>query len=466
MQKEKKFLAKKKSRYLVGGIVAAIVLIGGIYSGVAYSYKDKFIPGTSVDGLDISGKTVSEAADEMNNRYTNSTYVIKEDGKEITKVTGEDLGMKPDFSNYLVNLNNNQSKLTWGVSNFNDSQKKDSPEGIAIDEKKYKSHFDPIEFNDGEREKPVDAKIVFKEENLVIEPEKVGNTLDLEKVDKTIKEGIKKGLTEIDIKSCYVQPKLKKDDKNLKKALDEMNKMSDREIVYRISGKDAIVPKESIASWLTYDEKGNVTLNEDALYEYVLLLNSQHSTMGKERDFNGTLSGPIKVKGGIYGWSIDADKESKELKEEFLNSNGKIERVPVTKGVGFNKDSDTIETDYVEIDLSNQYMWLYKGGELVLETPVVTGNPNTGHTTPAGVFYIWSKETNRILRGADYATPVSYWLPIDWTGVGIHDANWQPSFGGGAYLYRGSHGCINTPMGAVSQLYNNVEVGIPVVVHY
>lgn len=466
MQGGKEFIAKKRTKYIMGGIAAAIVLIGGVYSGMAYSYGDKFIPGTVVDGLDISGKNIVQAEKEMKERYTTSTYTVKENGNEITKVTGEELNMEPDFKKYLSNLNEDQNKWAWGISKFNDSEVKDSPDGIVMDEDKYKAHFEGIEFNSGERAEPVDAKVVFKDDKFVIEPEVVGNTLDLQKVDEKIKSSIKSGKTDIEISDCYVQPNIKKDDKNLKKALDEMNKLVEKQVVYKISGENAMVGKDAVAAWLTYDENGDVSLNEEAVRAYIQLLSEQRSTRGKERDFNGTLSGPIKIGGGIYGWSIDVEEETKELMEEFMNAGDKLERVPVTNGVGFDKDSDSIEKHYVEIDLSNQYMWVYKDGEIVVETPVVTGNPNTGHTTPAGVFYIWSKETNRILRGADYATPVSYWMPIDWSGVGIHDATWQPSFGGSAYLYRGSHGCINTPMGAVAQVYNSVEVGTPVVVHY
>ena len=67
----------------------------------------------------------------------------------------------------------------------------------------------------------------------------------------------------------------------------------------------------------------------------------------------------------------------------------------------------------------------------------------------------------------EYETPVDYWARITWTGVGFHDATWQPAFGG--QLYRqgyGSHGCINMPYNAVATFYGLISVGDPVVVHY
>ena len=38
----------------------------------------------------------------------------------------------------------------------------------------------------------------------------------------------------------------------------------------------------------------------------------------------------------------------------------------------------------MEICISQQKMWCYKDGQLVVETPVVTGSHATGYDTPAG----------------------------------------------------------------------------------
>jgi lipoprotein-anchoring transpeptidase ErfK/SrfK len=49
---------------------------------------------------------------------------------------------------------------------------------------------------------------------------------------------------------------------------------------------------------------------------------------------------------------------------------------------------------------------------------------------------------------------------------GIHDAdNWRSSYGGSIYLTNGSHGCVNTPRNKVKTIYENVEIGTPVIVY-
>jgi len=57
------------------------------------------------------------------------------------------------------------------------------------------------------------------------------------------------------------------------------------------------------------------------------------------------------------------------------------------------------------------------------------------------------------------------WMPIDWDGVGIHDASWRSTFGGTIYETSGSHGCINTPTDKVKILFEKVALETPVVIY-
>ena len=50
-------------------------------------------------------------------------------------------------------------------------------------------------------------------------------------------------------------------------------------------------------------------------------------------------------------------------------------------------------------------------------------------------------------------------------GVGIHDAKWRASFGGTLYQGNGSHGCVNTPWDQAGIIFDNIEIGTPIVVY-
>lgn len=119
---------------------------------------------------------------------------------------------------------------------------------------------------------------------------------------------------------------------------------------------------------------------------------------------------------------------------------------------------------YIDVNIAEQHMWLYVDGELITDCDVVTGNYGT-NDTPKGVHTIWQRQSPATLVGADYRTPVDYWLAFTYSGCGIHDATWRSSFGGSIYMGNGSHGCVNTPYDDVRIIYNNVSLGTYVVVH-
>jgi len=119
---------------------------------------------------------------------------------------------------------------------------------------------------------------------------------------------------------------------------------------------------------------------------------------------------------------------------------------------------------YIDVNLSTQKMMYIHNGTVVLQSDVVTGKPST--PTPAGEFSVLYKQSPTVLRGADYAAPVSYWMPFTWAGHGLHDATWQPWFGGNRWTFAGSHGCVNLPMWAAADLYWRVGAGTRVSVHW
>ena len=118
---------------------------------------------------------------------------------------------------------------------------------------------------------------------------------------------------------------------------------------------------------------------------------------------------------------------------------------------------------YVEISISQQRMWFYKSGKLMVDTPVVTGM-RYSMDTPKGYFDIYSRARDTYLTGPGYSSHVDYWMAFC-GGCGIHDASWRSSFGGSIYTYDGSHGCVNTPYNAVKTIYNNTGYGTPVIVY-
>lgn len=117
---------------------------------------------------------------------------------------------------------------------------------------------------------------------------------------------------------------------------------------------------------------------------------------------------------------------------------------------------------FVEVDISDQTVKLYKDNDVILTTLCVTGKDST--PTRIGYFPITYKTYDTYLRGPGYNSHVNYWMPFD-GGIGLHDAAWRNEFGGDIHFNGGSHGCVNMPNDAAKTIYENVEAGSKVLVH-
>ncbi len=125
---------------------------------------------------------------------------------------------------------------------------------------------------------------------------------------------------------------------------------------------------------------------------------------------------------------------------------------------------ETVGDTYVEVSVSDQYMWYIVDGDVYLESDCVTGNYNTADT-PKGFWSVNNKISPCTLKGDDYVSYVTYWMPFIGGGWGLHDATWRSKFGGNIYKGDGSHGCVNLPYDIAKKLYAHIEIGTPVIVY-
>lgn len=164
-------------------------------------------------------------------------------------------------------------------------------------------------------------------------------------------------------------------------------------------------------------------------------------------------------KGKTYYYKVVAYKK---IGSKVFTASNKVVSQKVSGKIFGKSIGDT----YIEISINKQHMWFYVKGKLYVETDVVTGNDDGVHNTPKGIHHIIQKESPSILVGADYRTPVDFWLPFTSDGCGIHDSTWRADweYGGTTYKGDGSHGCVNTPYSKVKKIYKKVKAGGYVIV--
>jgi hypothetical protein len=451
---------RKKS--IILGTVLFLVLILGFYIVTSMKYEEQFLSKTTVDGISIGNNTVEEANQAIKKHYQGKKFKVVENKKELFNFAGTDIGIASDFTKTLGKELKKQNNWAWPLDKISSKDKQLAVESLVFDDEKVKAFIPNLPLNQEQRKKPIDAKIVKIDGKFNIQSEVKGNYFDKAKVKDLLVESVSEGDKIIELKQTYVKPSVTASDETLKAKLDQLKKLSNLSVIYTISGSKEVVPHESLVNWLNVDDSGSIVVDNEGISSYMETLSAKYSTHGKTLDFKSSKRGIVKVQPGTYGWTLDVARETESLSNDILLGEN-IERTPRYNGSGYSENGNEIEDNYIEIDLASQHMWVYTNGQLFLETDVISGKPKT--PTPKGVFYVWKKDRNATLTGEDYATPVDYWLPVDWDGVGIHDSPWQSNYGGSSYLTSGSHGCINTPPTIMSKIYDQIETGIPVVIY-
>ncbi|MBQ9024625.1 MAG: DUF5011 domain-containing protein [Bacilli bacterium] len=201
-------------------------------------------------------------------------------------------------------------------------------------------------------------------------------------------------------------------------------------------------------------KKPDLTINSDREINLYLGDEFEYPTYAALDDYDGDITNKVKVKS-----NIDLTKEGTYEINYIVNDSSNNE---VTDKIVVNIQEKR-KNPYISVSISNQTLYYYEYGELVLTSPVVTGINNG---TPTGTFRVLNKARSVTLKGEDYESFVNYWIAFKGSSYGLHDASWRSSFGGNIYKYNGSHGCVNMPYYKVQQLYNMVEIGTPVYISY
>ena len=234
-------------------------------------------------------------------------------------------------------------------------------------------------------------------------------------------------------------------------------------ITYQFGDQSEVLDNDRILSWLKEQEDGSIAIDEQQAKAFVKELAEKYDTAYTHRTFHTTAGRDIQITQGDYGWRIDQEAETKHLLELLAAKQSAVCEPIYAQTAAVHAQNDW-GTTYVEVSLTDQYLWLYKDGKCILESYFVSGNPNRGHATPKGIYGLTYKTRDAMLSGQGYDSKVKYWMPFN-RNVGLHDAPWRKTFGGQIYKSNGSHGCINLPPANAAKIYENVDKNTPVIVY-
>lgn len=466
---DSKPIKKKNSRSVNVSIrkISIIILsvLALIYIGFSIFFTNHFYFKTYINESNCSGKSIKKLQNLVIEKSDAYTLQIK--GREglSDTISSKDIELTPEFAGEFEGVLKQQNPLLWPISIINSSNY-EIETVVSYSKDKLDNLIDQLSFFEADNiRKPVNAYMSdYTQDGYTIIAEDKGTAPVREMIYDVIEEAVDvlDEAVDLDQENCYIEPEITSENQNLVKLCNNLNQYVTADIVYQFGNDQVEVNGEKIKDWLKIEDT-KVTLDEELVREFVNSVARKYDTFGKTREFQTTSGNKIEVSGGAYGWWMDRAAETEELCEDIKAGN-KTERTPVYRATAVEFGDQDYGDSYVEIDLTKQHLWVYRNGQIVVESDFVSGNVTKGNGTPTGVYGITYKERDATLKGENYSSDVSYWMPFN-GNIGMHDASWRSSFGGEIYLTSGSHGCVNLPVKKAATIYDCVEKGEAVIVY-
>ena len=458
-----------------------LITFAGLYFFGVFYFRHWFCPNTYINGVNVSNQNYSVCDALINEGVVNHNLVIEDtDGTQIF-IEGSEIYSYNynEIVDAIQYIKDSQNPYLWVKCIFEKHEYVYHPTRYLDDKKLMqivknsalakKDRFDPKR----------KAEIKYTEERGYELIDDTQNLLDWNLLNELVKEASVEDTGYINLKEAGVYKSIERseEEKKLLSDWDKLEKTLDFNMTYKLAtGEEIPVDGAVISKMLLLDENGDfvfengeAVIDSDKVHAFVQDLSDKYDNLYKDKYFKTTSGGIVTIpytRYTTYGSLMNVNAEAEELEAIIKSHKSPGEREPIyikkeDRGTYANNYGGT----YVEVDITNQHMYYYVDNEIAFDTDVVTGCKANGNMTPDCVCFILNKARNVTLIGPGYESFVYYWMCIT-SQIGIHDATWRRSFGGEIYIWGGSHGCVNTPLNKMSELFNMMEIGTPVIVHH
>ncbi len=497
-EKDDRYYNPKDSRKgkKIAGIIllTVVVLLAIVYAGGYIYFSGHFYPDVAINGVTASNMSKEQTKQKLDDFYTDYTLTMDTiDGKQLS-VNGKDISMQITLHDEMNDCIRQQQPYLWFVNMFGHHDYTVGADAVW-DEKALDTEYDSMKILDKKlMVAPKDAYVGVEDGKFKIVKEVLGSTIDTAAFKKAVENSLSTVQSVLNLKEagCYKLPTVYEADEELQAEYEAKNAYGKNVIKLKLDDL-TLEPGMELYNAVLEKKGENYQISKNLVKKYVESLAKEYDTMETERTFTTSFSSKkVKVFGSAFGYKMN-QQETTDALYKALNAgkSATVEAVFESKGYTLQGENDIGKT-YVEVNLSEQRVIAYKNGKKIAEGDCVSGKEATGDGTCIGLYAIQDKKSPTVLRGEkvqvtkyvtkkkkgkkvkvkqtsseyEYESPVTFWLQFN-GGIGLHDAaGWRSQYGGSIYYYSGSHGCVNLPYDLAETIYNNFEIGDPVVVYF
>ncbi|ETI67419.1 L,D-transpeptidase family protein [Neobacillus vireti] len=454
-------------------ITASIIIIIALFiSAGSYYQANHFNSQIKINGINVGGMTADQTLKKFKATVLKNVVYIGDqqilDGKDTKMVfSDKDLpAIKKLLKSQWTFFPSSRAK-EYLLKPRNEDQYRNQTLKKQVEEKL-------LAMNQGLKA-PQNAAVRLEQGKIVVTSSISGEQYDVASLLKGFENH--NYISEIRLNPEYIQP-IKEDSEFIQNQQKKFEEFLAQTVDYKVQDKVFTLKASELIKNASISKDLQIKMDDaGVIKERITEINISQSTLNKDFKFKTHSGSVISVKGKGYGWALDVEKEIPKIIEAFENGGKTVSASNIYgngwKGEGYGYDTSAnngIGDTYAEVSITEQRIWIYKNGKLVVTTNVVTGTHDNRHDTSPGVWYILYKQSPSVLTGREngkitYQVPVNYWAPFTNDGQGFHDASWRGNWASNAYLGAGSHGCVNTPPSIMKTVYDNLSTYEPVVIY-
>lgn len=450
------------------------VIVASLLFTYQTAYASKIYHNISVAGIDLSGKTKSEAKTLLTEKYTqilNDEFAVKAGDKEVkAKLSDTGLAINADETvDHAYNIGRGNQFLQQLVTSATTLFKKQELEvAPIIDKEKYNTFVQiaVLQFNIASQ----DASLAVEQGQIKEVAEKAGTAVNITNLDQQILDLINENNSKVvELNTETVQPAIVT--ANFDEAKAYANNILAKTFTFTYEDKSYSPTKNEIGQWIkfsTTDGKTTGSLNRDSVNAYLNKIAKNFEIIKKDKKINAADNSVMEE--GQAGKLCDKTAALASVLSQVNNPNNVTvalatytvnpEEIKVMPSVGF--VPGRFPGKYLDIDLTTQRLCEVEGNAVGTCYTISSGKASM--PTPTGTFSITGKSTRQ------FSTKYGLWMPYwqQFNGpYGIHELpetdTWKevPDHLGTPV----SHGCVRLGVGPAQEVYNWTSIGTPVYIH-
>ena len=473
---------RRRRRWPLGVAAAALLLLGVVGAGgYAYAahYDGRAVPGTTVAGTDVSGKSREQVVAAIENRAKSAKVDIS--GDVTASASLADLGTTVDAQAtadaVMARGDSLGEKLQALVS------KGEVPVVTTTNTTTVSNYATSLIPED--RAKARNATVVLSEDGTTFSTTSASNgaSLDVNALEQAAqKAATSLGSSSVSLTMTDAAPKVSDDE--AQKVADKANNWVSQDVTITLDEDSYTAENTDKASWIkvtnSAESAPTIAVDSAKVSQWVQAQAEEAKVepVTGQRNVNASgkvVSTPTEAKDGKT--VNNADTVAKSITESFGSDKaytGTFETTAVKaewkeRTIAAGAENLPYQAapgeKWVDLNLSNKTVTAYEGATVVHgPVSIVDGAAET--PTVTGTYKVYLQYESQTMRGENadgspYVAEDVPWVSYFYSGYAFHGAGWRSSFG-----YSGSHGCVNMPVPEAQWIYNWVDTNTVVHSHY